>query len=108
MWNNHTRVHMVDFPGFDSTFYKGSTDILRDIACWMGDSYAHNIRLSRIIYLHRIMDRLVAGTVGVSNVFKALCGARNFQAVTLMTTFWAEVDPAMGTAREKGLLGQYP
>jgi hypothetical protein len=100
MWSNHVRVHLIDTPGFDDTKRK-DTDVLRDIAGWMAVTYKKKIKLSGIIYLHRITDPRMGGTqMRNLTMFKELCGSKCFPAVTLVTTFWGAVDPAVGADRE--------
>lgn len=100
MWNNHIRVHLIDTPGFDDTKRK-DTDVLRDIAGWMAVTYTKKIKLSGIIYLHRITDPRMGGTqMRNLTMFKELCGSKCFPAVILVTTFWGAVDPAIGADRE--------
>jgi hypothetical protein len=103
MWDNHIRVHLIDTPGFDDTKRK-DTDVLRDIAGWMAVTYTKKIKLSGIIYLHRITDPRMGGTqMRNLTMFKELCGSKCFPAVTLVTTFWSIVDPAIGADREQQL-----
>lgn len=101
MWNDRICVHLIDTPGFDDTKRK-DTDVLRDIAGWMAVTYKKKIKLSGIIYLHRITDPRMGGTqMRNLTMFKELCGPKCFPAVTLVTTFWgAVVDPAIAADRE--------
>jgi len=104
MWNSHIRVHLIDTPGFDDTKRK-DTDVLRDIAGWMAVTYTNKIKLSGIIYLHRITDPRMGGTqMRNLTMFKELCGPKCFPAVTLATTFWGAIDPATGADREQQLI----
>jgi hypothetical protein len=86
------RVCLVDTPGFDDT-NRSDAEILQEIAFWLVTSYEVGIRLSGIIYLHRITDvRLGGSAVRGLKIFKAICGADNFHGVTMATTFWDKVD----------------
>jgi hypothetical protein len=85
------RVCLIDTSGFDDT-NRGDADILQELAFWLVKSYEVGVRLSGIIYLHRITDvRLGSSAVRGLNIFKAMCGADNFHGVTMATTFWDKV-----------------
>jgi len=45
------KIYWVDTPGFDDT-YRSDTEVLREIASWLTDSYAKNVKLNGIIYIH--------------------------------------------------------
>ncbi len=47
------RVFLVDTPGFDDST-RSDVEVLRELAAWLTATYAKEIRLSGIIYLHRI------------------------------------------------------
>lgn len=83
------KVFLVDTPGFDDT-YKSDTDILREIASWLAEAYEVKIKLTGIIYLHRIMDVRMGGS-GMKNLrmFKKLCGDNGLGSVVLATTMWS-------------------
>jgi hypothetical protein len=86
------RICLIDTPGFDDT-HRSDADILQEVTFWLVKSYELGIRLSGIIYLHRITDvRLGGSAIRGLNVFKAMCGADNFHGVTMATTFWDKVD----------------
>jgi hypothetical protein len=62
------------------------------------------IRLSGIIYLHRISDDRVGGTA-VKNIklFRGLVGERSMANVALVTTMWGAVSERVGAQREQEL-----
>lgn len=93
----------MDTPGFDDT-NKSDTDILREIANWLAKAYEINIKLTGIIYLHRIIDVRLGGS-GMKNIrmFKALCGDSGLESVVLATTFWSKVTREEGEKRETQL-----
>ena len=98
-----TKLFLVDTPGFDDT-YRSDTDILGELANWLNNSYAENIRLTGIIYLHRISDtRLRQTAMKNLKMFKALCGEDGLPSVVLATTLWTNVSPADGVMRETEL-----
>jgi len=98
------RVHLIDTPGFDDTDRK-DTDVLRDVAGWLGVSYKNNIRLSGMIYLHRIIDVRMQGTAKRNLfMFQKLCGSECFPHIVLATTMWSLVPPELGEQRERELI----
>ncbi|KAI6044167.1 P-loop containing nucleoside triphosphate hydrolase protein [Pisolithus marmoratus] len=100
-------IVLVDTPGFDDTFMTDA-QILRQIAHWLNTTYKKNIKLSGILYLHRISDNRVSGTpLRNYNMFKELCGKDNFKNVILVTTMWDEVAEEVGSAREKELRSDF-
>lgn len=82
------QMAILDTPGFDDT-YRTDTDVLQGIAQFLVGTYQKNIRLSGIIYLHRITDPRL-GHEGLANLglFRALCGDEPMKKVVLATTFW--------------------
>ncbi|KAF8438392.1 P-loop containing nucleoside triphosphate hydrolase protein [Boletus edulis BED1] len=101
-------VVLVDTPGFDDT-YLSDAQILRIITHWLKETYENNIKLSGLLYLHRISDNRMAGaSVKDLAVFKDLCGKNNLKNVILVTTMWDEVeDQSVGSKREKHLLSVF-
>jgi hypothetical protein len=97
-------VHLIDTPGFDDTT-RSDTEVLRDIAGWLGTAYEQKKKLSGIIYLHRISDPRMAGSAKRNlHMFKKLCGEECFSSVILATTMWGLVDERTGDAREAELV----
>ena len=96
-------VHLLDTPGFDDT-YRSDTDVLKEIACWLTKSYQHKVKLSGILYLHRISDNRITGTARTNlRVFQKICGPDAFKNILLVTTMWEKVNPADGESREMEL-----
>ena len=103
MYNDRVRLHLIDTPGFDDT-HKSDTDVLRDIAAWLGTTYSNGILLSGIIYLHRISDpRMSGGAMRNLHMFKELCGKNCFESVLLASTFWNSVDEQRAIQNENEL-----
>lgn len=97
-------VYLVDTPGFDDT-NRSDTDVLREIATWLTDSYANRIKLNGIIYLHRITDRRMQGSAKRNlMMFKKLCGKDALKNIVLATTMWEQIDAASGDSREAELV----
>jgi hypothetical protein len=96
-------VHLIDTPGFDDT-YRRDIDVLKDVSFWLSKAYKDDIKLTGIIYLHRISDPRLGGVALKDlTMFKKLCGEESFASVALVTTFWADVIPRVGESREAEL-----
>ncbi|KIO04192.1 hypothetical protein M404DRAFT_1000686 [Pisolithus tinctorius Marx 270] len=78
----------VDTPGFDDT-YRSDRDILCMVAEWLEKKYRNKVKLSGIIYTHRITDNRMSGSVCKNlDIFSALCGDSAAERVRLVTTMW--------------------
>ncbi|KAI6127878.1 kinase-like domain-containing protein [Pisolithus croceorrhizus] len=78
----------VDTPGFDDT-HRSDRDILRIIADWLEKKYRKDVKLTGIIYTHRISDNRMTNSVCKNlNLFGQLCGEEAAQCVRLVTTMW--------------------
>lgn len=98
-----SKVYLVDTPGFDDT-YKSDTEILRQIAYWLTAAYESRVKLSGIIYLHRIQDPRVTGTARKNLLmFQKLCGERGLGSVVLATTMWNAIPKATAEQHEAEL-----
>jgi hypothetical protein len=125
IYKDTRRVYLIDTPGFDDTHRTGlsvrfeqlmriltsiDTDVLKQLAFWLGETYKNNtVQLSGIIYLHRITDdRMSGSSLRNLTTFKKLCGENAFQYIKLATTMWKNLNgPNLsydtGVAREKEL-----
>ncbi|KAL6831285.1 ankyrin repeat-containing domain protein [Trichoderma sp. SZMC 28015] len=105
MLNDHVCVHLIDTPGFDDTS-RSDVEVLQNIAVWLTDSLKlEDIKLSGIIYLHRIIDVRMAGSALRNlSMFKKLCGEGAYSSVVLATSMWSQVDEATGAQREQELI----
>ena len=94
-------VRFIDTPGFDDTDTKDS-DILKII--W-GYISVGSLRLSGLLYLHRITDDRVGGTALKNlGMFQKLVWDHNMRNVILVTTMWGKLQPPdIGEARVKEL-----
>jgi hypothetical protein len=97
---------LIDTPGFDDT-YRSDSEILREIADWLCQAYQYRIKLSGLIYLHRISDVRIGGS-GMKNLrmFRKLCGENGLGSVVLGTTMWSQCPPQDAERREGQLLEQ--
>lgn len=98
-------VYLVDTPGFDDTT-RTDKEVLKEIALWLGSSYKQQIRLSGIIYLHRITDNRMQGSARKNLfMFNKLCGRNALRNVILATTMWERLsDEDIGVKHEKELV----
>ncbi|KAE8444245.1 hypothetical protein EG329_000745 [Mollisiaceae sp. DMI_Dod_QoI] len=95
-----TTVFLIDTPGFDDT-NRNDTEILREIAGWLTESYSNKVKLNGILYLHRISDVRMPGSAKKNlMMFKKLCGEDALKNVILGTTMWDKVTTAQGEERE--------
>jgi hypothetical protein len=92
--------YLIDTPGFvDSS--RSDQNILREVASWLTKTYAENVKLSGIIYLHRIADvRLSGSAMNNLRLFKKLCDRENMDVVVLATTVWDMISDTVGQTRE--------
>ena len=66
------------------------------------------MKLSGLLYFHRISDNRMAGTpLRNLGMFEELCGKNALQKVILTTTMWDEVDQETGETREGELRSTY-
>ncbi len=107
MWDRHIRVHMIEFPGLElaGKRFRGR-EALQNIADGLINTYANNKRLSGIIFLHSITRTDVFSLLDSLQVLQDLCGYQCFQAVTLVTTSWEDIDEVTGSLREKALMSE--
>lgn len=98
------RIHFIDTPGFDDTELKDG-DILEVIALYLSNPQGPPVRITGIIYLHRITDIRVGGS-SLNNIklFRGLVGSRSMRNVLLVTNMWGQVSRRTGEKREKELL----
>jgi len=94
----------VDTPGFNDT-NRSDNDVLKELADWLLGSFRDGVKISGIIYLHRISDTKVGGAALRNlRMFRKLCGDDFMKNVILGTTFWDMVSEEQGATREEELL----
>jgi hypothetical protein len=103
---NKQKVYLIDTPAFDDT-YRVDSDVLKDLAYWLTVSYkVRKIKLTGIVYLHRITDVTMTGNAFKNlKTFKLLVGKQSMSSVILATTMWDHVSPKDGKQRESELIG---
>jgi len=104
MYHPTLKVHLIDTPGFDDT-NRSDVEVLQNLAHWLSISFEKGIKLSGIIFLHRISDVRLAGSARRNLLmFKKLCGEKCYSSVLLATTMWDKVDETTGAKRENELV----
>ncbi|PVF99438.1 kinase-like protein [Serendipita vermifera] len=97
----------LDTPGFDDTKMSDAT-ILANIAEWLAFSYKKGIKLTGLVYLHRISDNRMSGSsLRTLEMFKHVCGEDALQNVILVTTMGDAVNKSEWTARENALREEF-
>ncbi|KAF9452110.1 hypothetical protein P691DRAFT_722640 [Macrolepiota fuliginosa MF-IS2] len=101
------RIVLVDVPSFDD-IRRTDLEVLKMIGKWLKKTYERDIKLSGIIYLHRITDRRVgASPLKNLRMFGALCGDVTMTSVSMVTNMWQKVKPEVGAAREAELTATF-
>ena len=102
-YNNETNVYLIDTPGFDDT-NRSDVDVLMEITNWLSESFEKDVKLSGMLYFHRIIDPRMQGSAKKNLLmFQALCGSGQFTSVILVTTMWENVAEREGIRRETEL-----
>jgi len=100
-------VVLVDTPGFDDSS-KSDVEILTMIAGWLVKTYKGHFNLATIVYLHRIVDNRMSGSLQKNLLlFKSLCGQEAMPNVVIATTMWRRVWGTEGEDREARLKSAY-
>jgi len=100
--NGHP-ILLVDTPGFDDTS-KSDVEILAMIANFLVKTYKGKANLASIIYLHKISDNRMTGSVLKNlQIFASLCGHKAMPNVVIATTMWGKVSKEEGNEREDEL-----
>ncbi|KAG8531170.1 uncharacterized protein KY384_004528 [Bacidia gigantensis] len=96
---------MIDTPGFDDT-NRSDIDTLKTLSSYLSASIANGIRISGIIFLHRISDNRL-GNTGFRNLrmFKKLSGTSTWPNTVIGTTMWQTNEYEDGERRERELMG---
>jgi hypothetical protein len=93
---------LVDTPGFDGT--AADDEFLLEISDWLQAAYQERIRVSGIIYLHRISDaRIGRNAIKNLRMLQKFCGTNVVDRVVFTTTFLDHVSMEHGAEREKQL-----
>ncbi|KAF8159710.1 P-loop containing nucleoside triphosphate hydrolase protein [Crassisporium funariophilum] len=101
------RIVFVDTPGFDDT-HRSDMEILQLVGDWLEKTYAADVKLAGIVYLHRITDNRMSGSPHRNlRMFGHLCGNRAADKVVFVTTMWDKVKQSVAEEREQQLKTNY-
>lgn len=93
---------------FDDSNFADRPDfaILQTIAAYLSASFAQNIRIHGVVFLHRITENRVTGSARRNiELLKALCGPDYFPNVALATTHWNTTTESLTRLKDReGLL----
>ncbi|KAI6141093.1 P-loop containing nucleoside triphosphate hydrolase protein [Pisolithus tinctorius] len=100
-------IILVDTPGCNDTFMP-DFQVLGEITQWLNAIYRKNVKLSGILYFHRISDYRIREAPSRSyQIFKELCGRDTCKNVIFVTTMWDEVSEEVGSQREQELQSDF-
>lgn len=100
----HGTIHLIDTPGFDDT-HASDAEVLREIAFFLSSTYKTRVKLTGIIYLHRISDNRISGSALRNlRMFKELCGEDAYKHIVLATSMWGKEDGDTAKGRERELV----
>ena len=91
LYSQYYDVYFADTPGFDDST-RSDTDVLKRIVSWLVAMRDKRIKLSGIIYLHRITDDRMGGTAWRNlRMLQNLVGEDKMANVVLVSNRWEEV-----------------
>ncbi|KAL8792666.1 MAG: hypothetical protein Q9195_004726 [Heterodermia aff. obscurata] len=103
----NSKVLLIDTPGFDDTT-RPDSEILTEIAKILSAQYKLGVDLKGVIYVHRITDiRYGRSSVKTFEICQKVCGDAALENVLLVTSRWSEVDPVLGSDRERQLRDKF-
>ncbi|CUA73125.1 hypothetical protein RSOLAG22IIIB_10557 [Rhizoctonia solani] len=83
-------VVVVDCPGFDDT-YLLETETLASVASFLTTTYSKNLKLTGLLYLHKITDTRVGGvSFRHMRIFRELCGTDSLKNVVYVLNMWSD------------------
>jgi hypothetical protein len=83
------KITLIDTPGFnDST--RTETEILKELASYLGEKLRGDILLTGIIYVHALERIMMGSSLRNLKMFRELCGPEAFKNVLLVTTGWTD------------------
>lgn len=97
------QVYLIDTPGFNDTD-RSDSETLRVLATYLSASYAQNVFIHGIVYLHCIANnRMNWSSKRNIDMFIALCGYSTYSNVAIATTFWNQQERQSFMQREAEL-----
>lgn len=96
-------VTLIDTPGFDDTNRK-EREIIAHISAYLANTYEQGVKLTGIIYMHRISDPRMTGTsMRNFRCFRELCGKDAFKNILIVTNMWRDDELEICNKRESEL-----
>lgn len=96
-------MYLIDTPGFNDT-NRSDAETLRVFATYLSASYAQNVFIHGIVYLHPIASNRMSGSSKRNiDMFRALCGYSTYSNVAIATTFWNQRERSSFVQREAEL-----
>lgn len=90
--HNGLKYHLIDTPGYDDSS-RTDLQVLQGASDFFNSMYAFGLKLSGLLYFHRISDPKFQRAANLSlTTFKAMTGERNFPVVVVTTTMWDVID----------------
>ncbi|KAI1420349.1 hypothetical protein F5Y12DRAFT_773673 [Xylaria sp. FL1777] len=104
-------VYLIDTPGFDDT-NREDVEVLTAVTHYLSVSYANNVSINGILYLHRVSDtRIGSSTRQNLEMMRVLCGEDSFENLAVVTTMWSSdhfgIEYAKQCSREQELRDSY-
>ncbi|KIO05148.1 hypothetical protein M404DRAFT_82686, partial [Pisolithus tinctorius Marx 270] len=96
-------VTLIDTPGFDDTNRK-EREIIAHISAYLANTYEQGVKLTGVIYMHRISDPRMTGTsMRNFRCFRELCGKDAFKNIVIVTNMWRDDELEVCNKRESEL-----
>ncbi|KAI6006219.1 P-loop containing nucleoside triphosphate hydrolase protein [Pisolithus orientalis] len=96
-------VTLIDTPGFDDTNRK-EREIIAHISAYLANTYEQGVKLTGVIYMHRISNPRMTGTsMRNFRCFRELCGKDAFKNIVIVTNMWRDDEPEICNKRESEL-----
>jgi len=102
-WVRASDLAQVEFRRHNANG-RSQTDILKEIAEFLGTTYKKGTILSGLIYMHRISENRVGGIARENfRLFSKICGEDAMRNVLIVTTMWEAIPEEVGARREEEL-----
>ncbi|KAI6142752.1 P-loop containing nucleoside triphosphate hydrolase protein [Pisolithus tinctorius] len=96
-------VTLIDTPGFDDTNRK-EREIIAHISAYLANTYEQGVKLTGVVYMHRISDPRMTGTsMRNFRCFRELCGEDAFKNIVIVTNMWRDDELEICNKRENEL-----
>jgi hypothetical protein len=100
-------ILLLDTPGFDDA-NKPDIVLLEEFVEYLRKISRRGLRLSGIIYLHRINNNRMYGSAQKNlELLTKICGDKFLGHVHLCTTMWNHIDKGIGDSREEQLKSEF-